>query len=323
MMKVSILVPVYGVEKFIEKCACSLLEQTYENIEYIFVDDCSPDKSVEIIKKVIKQYDRDNVTIIRHETNKGVGATRRTALLSATGDYILYVDSDDYLEKDAVSKLVDEAMRTGADVVRLNFYTEWARTRKPYYGQWSENSHEYTRLLLNASTMPGLVLHLIKKSLFIDNDLLPIEGINMGDDFVLTPRLCYHANKIAQIKEPLYHYLQTNSSSYTTVFNRKKVEDLKNVSMILHDYFEKDEALVRALSDGMWQKKVEMMLGCDSQYYPLVDELPTYFPLSVKSMNIQQKLAAPMAAHKMWKMLKLYSSLYRFAFRILQQLKGR
>lgn len=323
MIKVSILVPVYGVEKFIEKCVRSLMEQTYEDIEYIFVDDCSPDKSVEILENVVKQYDRDEVTVIRHEKNKGVGATRRTALLSATGDYILYADSDDYLETDAVSKLVDEAILTGADVVRMNFYTEWTNTRKPYYGQWTENAHEYTQMLLSASTMPGLVLHLINKNLFTDNELLPIEGVNMGDDFVLTPRLCYHANKIAQIKEPLYHYLQTNSSSYTTVFNRKKVEDLKNVSKILHDYFEHDEILVHALNDGMWQKKVEMMLDCDSQYYPLVDELPTYSSLSTKSMNIQQKLAAPMVAHKMWKMLKLYSVLYRFAFRILQQLKGR
>ena len=171
MMKVSILVPVYGVEKFIEKCARSLLGQTYENIEYIFVDDCSPDKSVEILENVIAQYNREPVSIIRHEKNKGLGASRLTALKAATGDYILNVDSDDFIELDAVSLLVEEAVKMQADVVRFNGYFEWDKTRSIYRGNWSPSPSEYTCMLLSAKTLPGVCFHLIRRSLYIDNNL--------------------------------------------------------------------------------------------------------------------------------------------------------
>ena len=85
--KLSILVPVYGVERFIETCATSLFEQTYPDIEYVFVDDCSPDGSIELLRQIIMRYPsrHGSVSIIRHDTNSGLGAARATALAHATG----------------------------------------------------------------------------------------------------------------------------------------------------------------------------------------------------------------------------------------------
>ena len=323
MIRVSILVPVYGVEKFIERCARSLMEQTYPNVEYIFVDDCSPDNSFSILSSVTATYHRADTTIIRHEKNKGVSAARRTALLAATGDYVLNVDGDDYLETDAIEQLVRQVEETGADVVRLNCFFEWDKTRKEYHGPWSANSREYTRLLLNTSVLPGVCLHLIKRSLFINHNILPIEGLNLGDDFVLTPRLCFFANKVGQVDKPLYHYIQTNSSSYTTTFNKKKVENLRDVGNVLHDFFVNEPDLLYAINEGMWQKKVEMMLTCHYKEYTIVDTLPTWFSLSTKTMNLQQKLAAPLVEHKLWCLLSIYSSVSHFIFQIVQKLKGR
>ena len=102
--KVSILVPVYGVEKYIERCARSLFEQTYDNIEYIFVDDCTKDRSIVILQKVLEGYPnrKNQVKILHHEKNRGLSAARNTALDASTGDYLMHVDSDDYLRKDAV-----------------------------------------------------------------------------------------------------------------------------------------------------------------------------------------------------------------------------
>lgn len=81
-MKVSIGIPVYGVEKYIERCAKSLLEQTYQDIEYIFVDDCSPDNSIDILNKVLSQYPtrKEQVKVIRHDKNLGSACTRNTAV---------------------------------------------------------------------------------------------------------------------------------------------------------------------------------------------------------------------------------------------------
>ena len=101
MHKVSILVPIYGVERFIERCARSLFEQTYPNIEYVFVNDCTADRSVEILKELVEDYPgrKDAVKIISHEKNRGLAAARNTALENATGVFICHVDSDDWVPK--------------------------------------------------------------------------------------------------------------------------------------------------------------------------------------------------------------------------------
>ena len=324
MPKVSVVIPVYGVEKFIEKCARSLLGQTYENIEYIFVDDCSPDKSVEILENVIAQYNREPVSIIRHEKNKGLGASRLTALKAATGDYILNVDSDDFIELDAVSLLVEEAVKMQADVVRFNGYFEWDKTRSIYRGNWSPSPSEYTCMLLSAKTLPGVCFHLIRRSLYIDNNLYPREGINVAEDYVLTPRLCFHANKIAQVETPLYHYIQTNMQSYVTSFSENKITSLSLAVDILRDYFFDKPRFLAALSDGVWQKKVELMLKCRRKDYEIIDRLlSTWMPLSTTSMNIQQKIAAPLVARRCWTLLDVYSKLYNIVFITVQYIKGR
>ena len=96
--KVSILVPVYKVENFIDKCANSLFVQKYENIEYIFIDDCTPDDSIFRLQKVIEKYPHCDVHVIKHKSNQGLSSARNTGVQHAKGEYIMHVDSDDYLD---------------------------------------------------------------------------------------------------------------------------------------------------------------------------------------------------------------------------------
>ena len=121
--KVSILVPVYGVEKYIERCARSLFEQTYDNIEYIFVDDCTKDRSIEILQKVLEDYPnrKNQVKILHHEKNRGLSAARNTALDASTGDYLMHVDSDDYLRKDAVLLLAKKITTASSQVIIFGY----------------------------------------------------------------------------------------------------------------------------------------------------------------------------------------------------------
>ena len=118
-MKVSVLVPIYGVEKYIGQCAKTLFAQTYADIEYVFVDDCTPDRSIEVLQQILAEYPqrKNQVRIIRHEHNRGLGAARKTAFDATTGDFVLNVDSDDHLPLDAVEKLVACQQQTGADIV--------------------------------------------------------------------------------------------------------------------------------------------------------------------------------------------------------------
>ena len=102
-MKVSILVPFFKVEQYVGRCVESLFTQTYKNIEYIFVNDCSPDKSMEVINSMIDKYDMaSKCKIIVHENNLGISASRNDCLDNMTGDYFLFIDSDDYIDKDMV-----------------------------------------------------------------------------------------------------------------------------------------------------------------------------------------------------------------------------
>lgn len=119
--KVSILVPIYGTEKYIERCTRSLFEQTYSNIEFVFVNDCTPDRSVEILKSILEKYpqQKSNTKIISHDKNRGVATARNTLLDNATGDYVMWVDSDDYIDKNAVKILIQKVVQTNADIICL------------------------------------------------------------------------------------------------------------------------------------------------------------------------------------------------------------
>ena len=116
MPLVSVIVPVYGVERYIERCAVSLFEQTYKDIEYIFVNDATPDKSIEVLKTVMERYPEraKAVRIVEHPQNRGVSAARNSGVETASGEYLWQVDADDYIEKNAVRTLVDTAKQHSA-----------------------------------------------------------------------------------------------------------------------------------------------------------------------------------------------------------------
>ena len=105
---VSILVPIYGVEKYIARCVESLFGQTYDNIDYVFVDDCTPDNSITVLKNVLSNYPnrKDSVRIIRHKKNQGLAVTRNTAVAVAKGEFLMHVDSDDWIELNTVELCV-------------------------------------------------------------------------------------------------------------------------------------------------------------------------------------------------------------------------
>lgn len=144
---VSILVPIYGVEKYIEKCARSLFEQTYENLEYIYVNDCSPDNSVQILNEVLNDYPNRSryVRIINQDKNSGVSAARNTSLDIASGKYLLFVDSDDYIDVDVVEKLVGVAESNNSDIVAYDMrYIFTDKSFIVHQNGIKENAKEYT-----------------------------------------------------------------------------------------------------------------------------------------------------------------------------------
>lgn len=217
-MKVSILVPVYGVEKYIEECAVSLFEQTYDDIEYIFVDDCSPDHSIQVLEQVLSRYPhrRSQVSIIHHQTNRGLGASRSTGLAAATGDYVMYVDSDDLIATDTVEKLCRRQQETDADIVDCGF-----RRLLPdgTLGEATLPSKESTDLLLRMILVQNTVSHniwgrLIRRNLHTQYDIDFPEGVNMAEDYCSISRLIFVARSRTFIGEALYLYRVNESGTF-------------------------------------------------------------------------------------------------------------
>lgn len=243
MLKVTILVPIYNVEQYIERCARSLFEQTYNDIEYVFVDDCTPDKSIELLQGVIKEYPikEGHVRIIKHEKNRGLAAARNTAVENCETDFLMHVDSDDWIEKDTVAKLVDRQIKTNADIV-----TGQAVTHNPKYVSIMERPSFYEKDDFVEDMIKPTIHHtiwgrLIRTSLYKDNSIKAKEGVNIGEDLQVMPLLVYHSKKYASIQDIIYHYDNTNVNSYMnqhTGFNANRViQDIASMEFV-HSFFE-------------------------------------------------------------------------------------
>lgn len=258
---VSILVPIYNVENFIEKCSVSLFEQTYKNIEYIFVNDCSPDHSIEILEKVAQNYPNriDSIKVINHDVNKGLAGARNTAILSAKGDYVLHVDSDDFIERTTVEKLIKKAQDDCADIVVFDYYLEWERVNKKVVHNFDPDKIKYLNLVLSAQTENFVVNKLIRKSLYTDNGILHTQGLNFGEDYLVVPKLLFFSKKIVKVDEALYHYVRFNDNSYTSSISKKNIEDLIYVYHELVDFLAKVNFDQKSLYLGCLTKKFELI----------------------------------------------------------------
>lgn len=236
---VSILVPVYNVEKYIARCAISLFEQTYDNIEYIFVDDCGTDDSIKVLNNVIGRYPnrRNYIRIVKHQYNRGLAAARNTAVEEASGDFLLHVDSDDWLKTDAVEKLVKKQQEDDYDIVLFEMNQFFTFGIIPNYRLSVKDARELCLKQLSREISSYVWAEFIRRSLYIDNDIKCIEGLNMGEDYSVSPRLAYFANKVVMLHEPLYQYNRLTESSYTAKFNEDNARQVLDILSILNTFF--------------------------------------------------------------------------------------
>ena len=236
--KVSILVPVYGVEKYIEQCAVSLMEQTYENIEYIFVNDCTKDNSINILREVINRYPqrKSQVQIINHEKNRGLAAARNTALDASSGEYLWHVDSDDWIALDAVEKLVNIAIAKKSDIIIFGNYNV-RRNRSSMCLVNYKNKESYISNILLHSIAGSVWNKFFNADFYRHSGIRSIEGLNHGEDYAIIPRLLHKAQNIMLHNEALYFYNLTNQSSYTLNVNLKSINNAYLAYKINMDYF--------------------------------------------------------------------------------------
>lgn len=253
--KVSVIVPIYKAEKHIKRCVQSLFGQTLDEMEFIFVDDCSPDDSVQILETALNNFPKRKaqVKILRHEENKGPASARNTGLNVATGEYVCYCDSDDWVELDMYNQLYNTAKSAGCDICWCDFYVHMP------------NKKEYCKALdvlpnkvqmLRAHIMYGWTVAwnmLVKRDLYKKWQVRGYEGYNFCEDYGLTVRLLYYASTIAHLPMALYHYDRTNMDSLVmTSLDKRRIDrvtnDQVNIYCLINDFF-KERGLYELLKE--------------------------------------------------------------------------
>lgn len=266
---VSILVPIYRVEKYIERCTRSLFEQTYPNLEFIFVDDASPDKSVEFLQQVLKLYPKWelNTRIIYHEKNRGLAAARNTLVDNCKGEFLVHVDSDDWIEPNAIELLVKKQLETDADMVTGLFYRHTlyegneiiTKEVSPLKGK---NRKETLKTMLEYGSVVATWNRLIRRSLYHQHNIRCIEGIDAGEDVLITPRLVYYSQKVATCNAFTYHYNQCNSNSYVNSLpnNWDMQHQLIQATLLNVDFFKDKETFLYEAMDKQLAIRLKKML---------------------------------------------------------------
>lgn len=226
--KITVIIPIFGIEKFIARCARSLLKQTLTDVEYLFINDCSTDHSIEILKDVILQYSglTDHIKFINHENNKGLPAARNTGLTIAQGEFIFHCDGDDWVEENMLEELYNEAKIKDADIVWCDYYESY-KEHEVYKKEPEGNcADEAVSNMLSRTMQYNVWNKLVRRSLYTENKIAFPEGRAMGEDLTMI-KLFAKASKICYLPKAYYHYVKWNTGAMTQVFNQKKLNELK------------------------------------------------------------------------------------------------
>ena len=212
--KVSVILTIYNREKYIEKCIRSLLEQTLDNVEFVVVDDASTDSSLAILNNVLEEYPdrKPQVNLICLEKNAGRAVARQTGINHVKGEYVIHVDSDDWVDSDMLELLYSKAKETDADIVGCNVTHEYRTRQRIFKQSYSGDVEEDIRRLLNGKLFPSLCTSLTRTSIIRENDITFPQGVDTGEDLLFNLNLYLYAHKVVGIDNPSYHYRHTEDS---------------------------------------------------------------------------------------------------------------
>lgn len=308
---VSVIVPIYNVSEYIEECATAIFQQSYSNIEYIFVNDCSPDDSIDKLEKIIELYPerKKNITILHHKMNMGLAQARNTGIDASHGEYLIHIDSDDAITPNAIKDLVEEGKKTDADLVICNFkYLYSDGVSKIVVDNLPSNKEEYVKSLLTRKSIVNIIGKLIRRQLIIDYNIFALPGVNMSEDFLVTPQIAYYAKKIAKVDKSLYLYNRRNVASYTANLTKKGIDDTIKVQQYLIDFFKQQsdyESYSSVITESCLLTKISLLIMSPFQLYSTIAEL--YGEIEYNKCNINLKFKIVLFLLKIRKYKILYN----------------
>lgn len=316
-IKISVLIPVYNTSKFLERCLYSILNQTMsQNVECVIVNDCSPDNSVDVIDNIVDSYSGNmKIKIINHDWNRGLAAARNTGLDNAKGEYIICIDSDDYCELNMLERMYSIALSDNADVVVSDFYLSYKNKEKRIFQNVILQKEEYIKQLINVQISVCVWNKLVRRSLYENNNIRASEGINMGEDYMVSLMLAAHVSKISHIREAFVHYVLYNSESFMRKSKKEYLDNRIDGLRIVKKYyrncnmlslFEKDfefkeismKLAILRLADMSLQQMYNEKIVCKKESIVKHPYMPFYWKLAILSaeynsltiFNIMDKL---------------------------------
>ena len=230
---VSILIPIYNVEKYLGKCLDSVFSQTYKNVEFVFVDDCSTDNSYNVLISSIKQNNipEYKYTIVSHKQNEGIAVSRADCIANAKGEYVQFVDSDDWIEPDMTETLVEATKSSQIDLVGCYFIKDFLSGKQTRHSEnYRQSCAENMVLCINYDISTVLWKMLIRRSLFSYFKITP--HVDIVEDYIISVKLYFYANSFAVVDKYMYHYVQYNEGRVSFQTLRSITNHIKGVKEV-------------------------------------------------------------------------------------------
>ena len=321
-MRISIIIPIYNVEPYIERCIQSVLTQTYRNLEVILVDDCSPDNSLAVAKRVIEGSGADHVTFqyLKHNKNRGLSAARNTGINAATGDYIYFLDSDDAITPDCIEKLSRPLLNEKYDFVIGDFKTIGHKHELPklkFDGVTRQVGQAYEQELWYAMAVNKLLdLQFIK-----DNSLYFNEG-QLNEDEIWSFELAFTARTMYAVKEELYLYYYREGSIMSKMSNEDFVQSRFRVAGFMWEYID-SHGLSYNLSAN---NKIEQIIQSGHHIYVLSKNMEGYkYYKQIRKMNHRDRSIYRSLSHTSFSGFVKYSHYlmpvpFGYAFKVVLRL---
>jgi len=313
MPKISVIVPVYGVEKYIKKCLDSIVNQTFKDIEIIVVNDGTKDDSI----KIIKENFNDSRIKIFNKENGGLASARNYGITKSCGEYLFFVDSDDYLDLNCLEEMYNKALEEKVDLVICDYYKAYedgkleAMKMIPHYEKDNNKA--------SVISMPGAVCKLVKTEIVKENDIKFLEKHYFEDNAIM-PFLCALIKSFSYIEKPFYYYLQRNGSILNKRVYDSKWEDIFDSIEYLYSKFAMND-LINEYHAELEYIYIEYLLHAPSLKFIEYEEgikniekisqiMKEKFPDFQKNKyfkleNIKYKIICTLLYHKKIKLVKL------------------
>lgn len=322
--KVSVIVTIYNREKYIEKCVRSLMEQTLDDVEFVCVDDASTDASLLKLNRVLEDYPnrKSMVNIICLENNAGRAIARQIGIEHVKGEYVIHVDSDDWVDKDMLELLYTKAKETNADIVGCNLTHEYGTHQQIFKQSYSGDVEEDIRRLLNGRLFPSLCTSLTRTDLIKEHQITFPQGLDTGEDLLFNLSLYLVAHKVVGIDNPSYHYRHTEDSG-SFQHTEKSINSVIEVACRIETLMRETGNYEKYEKDILFRKfSMKCALVTDFKNDAYNKKWLNLFPEThsfiwkYKQFSWKRRVELWLAAHDMFKMARFFQKMLKIQYKI-------